>query len=437
MVLASVACAQLMIGVDATILSVALPELVGDLGLGPSAAAWVMAGYVLASGSLMIPAGRVAQSVGYARLMGVGLVAFGVASVVAGIAHGPAVVVSARVGQGVAAAAVTPAAMARLSSAFEGPQRAKAYGVFGTIMGAGTAIGLTLGGLLAQLGGWRACMFVNVAFVVAALAFGARAHDAAPGAPGHAQGAWRGLLVAAGVAALIQAMMQTGHVLSGLAWLAGAVAALGSFMWLDRASPTPLAPGSLLASPARRAAYLALLLWGVATIAAFVHVSNTLQSGYHLAPLVVGLLVLVYPAGIQVGLFISRRRPASQPARVLGVGLVLVALGQGVLALSSASVLASLTALAVMGGGTSLVMPTANSEMNRDAGEHVGVAGAIGTTLQQLGASIGLALPVALTPVGAEPARSASGITAAALVAAAVFLLTRSSKATHPKEVPA
>lgn len=177
MVLASVACAQLMIGVDATILSVAMPQMVNQLDLGPLMAAWVMAGYVLAAGSLMIPAGRVAQSLGYPRVMSAGLIGFAVASIVGGLAQDPAMVVAARVGQGVAAAAVAPAAMARLSAAFPGRQRARAYGVFGTIMGAGTAIGLTLGGVLAQLGGWRACMFVNVVFVVASMVFGARAHD--------------------------------------------------------------------------------------------------------------------------------------------------------------------------------------------------------------------------------------------------------------------
>lgn len=428
LVLASVTCAQLMIGVDATILAVALPQIVADLALDPAATAWVMAGYVLASGSLMIPAGRVAQSVGYARTMVVGLVLFALASIVGGLAQASLLLVAARVGQGVAAAAVTPAAMARLSGAFPGADRPRAYGIFGTVMGAGTAIGLTLGGVLTQYGGWRACMMINVVFVAVALLLGGAARDHSPGGGAGGIGAWRGLLLGTGIASLIQAMTRTDRPESALVWLLGSVLVLATFARAERRAHRPLLPVSLLASPRRRTAYLALLLWGIATIATFVAVSGSLQDAHHLGPMGVGLLVLVYPAAIQTGLFITRRAPTLSPVAAMGVGLALIGAGQVLRAIWPGSIAADLFGLGIMGLGTAQVMPTANSEMNRDAGHHAGVAGAVGTTLQQLGASVGLALPTALTPFAANPGRLSTALTAAALTLAAASILARARR---------
>ncbi|WP_164477741.1 MFS transporter [Nocardioides pantholopis] len=430
LVLGAVVTGQLMVGVDATILALALPGMAADLHLSSQAVAWVMAAYVLAAGSLMIAGGRVAQAVGYRRVMTLGLIAFGLASAVGGAADLGWLLICARVAQGVAAAAMTPAAMARLSAAFPDAGRDRAYAVFGMIMGSGTAIGLLLGGVLTQLAGWRACLYVNVAFVVVALVLSTLAGDDVERSPGHGRGSWRGAVLAAGAALVIQALTVVDDPGRATAsGVAGALVLIG-FAASERRSTAPLIPAALFESATRRVAYYGLFLWGVATIATFVSANGSLQHDHHLAPLATGALFSIYPAAIQLGLFLSRRLGARPPDRQIGVGLALLGAGQIVFALSPTSLAAVLAALGVMGLGTSQVMPAANSAMNRDAGPHAGVAGAVGTTLQQLGASVGLAIPVALAAITAHATSIAIGVTALALVVGSALALRQQAGST-------
>jgi len=443
-VLGAVVTAQLMVAVDATILALAIPGMTADLQLSTGAVAWVMAGYVLAAGALMIAGGRIAQATGYPRTMTLGLVTFGLASAVGGAADAPWVLISARLAQGIGAAAMTPAAMARLSAAFPGDDRAKAYGIFGMVMGSGTAIGLLLGGVLTQVSGWRACMYVNLVFVAVSLALSACAKDRLDRSPGHGRGWWRGIVLGVGVALIVQALTGLDTPGRAAAFAIAGLVVVGLFATTDRRAAAPMIPVALFDNASRRVAYYGLFLWGIATIATFVAASGSLQHEHHLAPLAVGALFLIYPAAIQVGLAITRRlRGALPPARSIGLGLALIGVGQGVLALSPDGVTAILVALGLMGLGTSQVMPNANSAMNQDAGPHAGVAGAVGTTLQQLGGCLGLALPVALAARTTHTTSAAAVLTALLLLSASFLALrqpqitTTPTAATEPKEAAA
>ncbi|MEU4668934.1 hypothetical protein AB0F91_13385 [Amycolatopsis sp. NPDC023774] len=136
-----------------------------------------------------------------------------------------------------------------------------------------------------------------------------------------------------------------------------------------------------------------------------------------------GALFLIYPATIQLGLFVSRRAGARSPALAIGVGLALIGAGQITFAVSPDGLGAILAALGLVGLGTSQVMANANSAMNQDAGPHAGVAGAVGTTLQPLGGSVGVALPVALAAAGTHATILTAGVTAVALLAGSVVAL--------------
>lgn len=195
-----------MVGVDATILALAVPGMTSDPDLSARSVAWIMAGYVLAAGALMIAGGRVSQAVGYTRMVTPGLVTFGLSSAVGGAAEAGWVLIGTRVVQGVGAAAMTPVATARLPAALPADGRAKAYGVFGMIRGSGTAIGLLLGGVLTQLSSWRACMYVNLVFVAVSLTFSVLAKDRLERSPGYGRGWWRGGILGAGAALIIQAL---------------------------------------------------------------------------------------------------------------------------------------------------------------------------------------------------------------------------------------
>ena len=152
LVFGAVVTGQLMIGVDATVLALAIPAMDADLHLSSQAVAWVMAGYVVAAGSLMVAGVRVAQAFGYGRVMTrADHLRRGLSPGRCGRCRLDADLRTGRPGG--RGRGHEPAAMARLSAAFPDEGRNKAYGMFGMIMGSGTAIGLMLGGVLTQMRG--------------------------------------------------------------------------------------------------------------------------------------------------------------------------------------------------------------------------------------------------------------------------------------------
>lgn len=171
LVLAIVALAQLMVVLDSTIVSIALPDAQADLGITDGDRAWVVTSYALAFGALLLLGGRIADYWGRKRSFVVGMVGFAVMSGVGGIAQNGIELFIARAGQGVFAALVAPAALAILTTTFtRDEERAKAFAVYGAISGGGAAIGLLLGGALTQYVDWRWCLLVNIPIAVVAIA---------------------------------------------------------------------------------------------------------------------------------------------------------------------------------------------------------------------------------------------------------------------------
>jgi MFS family permease len=147
--LAFVAVAQLMIALDATIVSIALPSAQAALRFSDADRQWVITAYTLAFGGLLLLGGRVADNVGRKRAFLAGLVGFALASVIAGAAPTFAVLVAARAAQGVFAAVLAPTALSLIAVSFTEPkERATAFAVYGSIAGSGAVVGLLLGGAL-------------------------------------------------------------------------------------------------------------------------------------------------------------------------------------------------------------------------------------------------------------------------------------------------
>src|SRR5690349_1682379 len=136
------AIAQLMVVLDATVVNIALPTAQHDLGFSDSGRQWVVTGYALAFGSLLLLGGRLSDLVGRKRMFLIGLIGFALASALGGAAGGIEMLIVARVLQGIFGAALAPAALSLLSITFTDPaERGKAFAVFGAISGAGGAIG--------------------------------------------------------------------------------------------------------------------------------------------------------------------------------------------------------------------------------------------------------------------------------------------------------
>src|SRR3954466_12216564 len=156
------ALAQLMVILDISAVNVALPDLAGDLDLDGGDIGWTITRYSLVFGSLLLLGGRAADLLGRRRVFLIGLGVFTLASLASALATSEAVFFAARAGQGLGAAMLSPAALSIITSTFQGPDRAKALGVWGAVGGAGAAIGVLLGGMLTEWVDWRAIFLINL-----------------------------------------------------------------------------------------------------------------------------------------------------------------------------------------------------------------------------------------------------------------------------------
>src|SRR5256714_1895432 len=157
--------------VDASIVNVALPSIRRDLGFSEQDLQWVPSAYLLTYGGFMLLGGRAADLLGRRRVLVTGVLVIGVSSLIGGFAGSSAVLVGARLAQGLGAAVTLPAALSILTTSFkEGKDRNPALGVWGGIAGLASAIGVLVGGLLTEGPGWRWVMFVNPIAVVLVLA---------------------------------------------------------------------------------------------------------------------------------------------------------------------------------------------------------------------------------------------------------------------------
>src|SRR5215469_14153424 len=143
---------------DTTIVNVALPSIRTGLHASPASLEWIVSGYALAYGLVLVPAGRIGDRIGHKRQFIAGLTLFTLASVACGVSRTPGEIIAARVVQGLGAGAFYPAISATIQLSFTGPQRSKAFGTQGAVIGASTALGPVLGGLIIQAagaaGGW-------------------------------------------------------------------------------------------------------------------------------------------------------------------------------------------------------------------------------------------------------------------------------------------
>lgn len=430
---------QLMMVVDGTVMNIAVPSAQADLGLSDVQRQWVLTVYVLAFGSMLLLGGRVSDVIGRRRALLIGLAGFTLASIVGGLALSAEMLIAARAVQGLFGALVTPSALALLSLTFpDGQDRVRAFGVFGTIMGAGSGIGVLLGGILTDSWGWRWALLINVPVAVAAgvgLLLSLTADARGEGRIDVAGG----VLSIAGLTALTLGLTTAETAGWGspstIGLLAAGVIVLVGFVVRQARTRSPLIPLSLFTERLRSAAFAAMLAWGVAILPAFLFLSVYLQQVAGFGPLLTGLSFLPYTAAILVTVRLVRPALAAVPPAVfLSLGLALLAAALLVLSFLRPDTpywSHVLPVFVLLGLGTGCVQPAANSAATHRAGPVSGVAGAVAGTAQQVGASIGLALLGSIAATSADetltaaPGSSADtatvhGYNTASLVGAAV-----------------
>ena len=290
--------ASFMAVVDDTIVTIALPSMRRDLGFSGADAQWIFSGYMLAFGGLLLLSGRVADLWGRRRMFLAGLALFGVSSLLGGLAPSPWVLISARVLQGVGAAAFVPASLSLLTATFtEGEERNRAIGVYGAMAALGFVVGMVGGGTITELLGWRWVLFVNVPVALAALLAAPAAitesrDEAAPrtlDVPG-------ALTATLGLTSLIYAVSEVPE--SG--WASAATLGFGAsgalllalFVFAERRSLAPLVPLEAFRERAVVGPNAAIFLQSMVGLSWLYVLTLYLQDALGRSPLEAGLLFL-------------------------------------------------------------------------------------------------------------------------------------------------
>jgi EmrB/QacA subfamily drug resistance transporter len=396
--------AQLMVILDSTIVNIALPSAQHDLGFSTDDRQWVVTGYALAFGSLLLLGGRLADVFGRKRLFIIGLAGFAVASAAGGAATGFAMLLIARIAQGGFAAMLAPAALSMVSVTFahDANERGRAFGIFGAISGAGGALGLLLGGILTQDLSWRWCLYVNL--IIAAVAFVGAVVFLSDGARPQ-----RTRLDVPGTAVAILGLVGIAYGLGGAAskgwhdvWTLGpvltGVVLVTVFVLIERRASRPLLPLPVVLDRDRGAAYLSIGISGTGGFAVFLFLTYYLQETLRFTPFQTGLAFLPMVALVILGAVLSGSilLPRTGPRPLVPLGCLLAAIGMAMLTgidVQSSYAVGVLPPLLMIGLGLGLIFgPGQNAATSGVRSHDAGVASAMVNIAQQIGGSIGLAV---------------------------------------------
>ena len=299
-----IAVAQLMIVLDASVVTIALPSAQRALGISVANRQWVMTAYTLAFGGLLLLGGRIADYFGRKRMFVISLLGFAGASALGGLAQNAAMLFSARALQGSFAAVMAPSALSLITVTFTEPkERARAFGVYGAIAGGGAAIGLILGGVLTQYASWRWTLLINVPIAVLAAVFATRLVRESRSETRKGYDVAGAVTATAGLLSLVYGFTRAGSDGWGSArhgrasWRLAAVL-LASFVLIERNSSHPLLPLRVVLDRNRGGSFIAALLVGIAMFATFLFLTYYFQGTLGYSAVRTGFAFLPFSLGI-------------------------------------------------------------------------------------------------------------------------------------------
>jgi EmrB/QacA subfamily drug resistance transporter len=398
LVLTLLATAQLMLVLDVTVVNVALPDIGAALGLSRAAVPWVLTTYTLSFGGLMLLGGRVADLVGARRVMLVALAAFTASSLGCALSGGAAELLVARGAQGLSAAFLSPAALALVMAAFTGADRSRALAVWSSLAGAGSALGVILGGVLTSAISWRWIFAINVPIGAALLVLLPAVTAVSQPRPNERTridllGA---TLVTGSIGAAIYGLVNAGsHGWTAPATLAALVVAVvgcGVFAWVERVVSQPLLAVTLFR---RRAVIGGAFLMVIATgllVGGFFLGSFELQRVFGYSAVHGGAVFLPIAVATSVGAQAAGHLVQHLDTRRLAVlGLTLAAGGYAT-ALWWHRPAGIITGFSLASLGIGATFVTAFTSSLADASpEESGLRSAIVGTFHELGGALGVA----------------------------------------------
>ncbi|HEX4831805.1 MAG TPA: DHA2 family efflux MFS transporter permease subunit [Trebonia sp.] len=420
--LVAVALGVAMIVVDTTIVNVITPSVIDDLHIDSTQAQWVQESYAISFAALLLVFGRAADILGARRVFTAGVLVFGATSLLAGVAPSGGVLVAARFAQGAGGAMLLPTSLSLLNQAFSGRERGQAFAIWGSTIGAASAVGPVVGGWLAGHASWRWAFGINIPLVVVIFVLTLAFIDPSPRVRGRIDVA-SSVLSVLGLAALSFGLIEgrtygwitsaSAFTLFGLKWdsglspafvaLEGAVALLAMFTWWqarlsrDGARGQPLMDTRLFAIASFRNGNVATMIIGlgqfgiIAVVPLWLQFAlgyTSLQAGFALLPLAGGAF---FASALSFGL--AKRLSALALVRI---GLVVEAAGIAALGAVAAATSASWWAISLplftYGVGVGFATAQVTNVVLADVPPaEAGQGSGIQSTFRQLGSALGIA----------------------------------------------
>ncbi len=422
-----ISVAQLMVVLDASIANIALPFIGADLNIEQANLTWIVTGYALAFGGLLLLGGRLGDLYGRRRVFMIGLAVFAIASLLGGFAANEGLLLAARGLQGLGAALASPAALALITTTFPaGPARNRAFAVYAAMSGAGAAVGLILGGWLTGLEpvlgleGWRWTFLINVPIGLLAATAAPRFLNESESHPGQLDvpGAITGTL---GLLGLVYGFTRAGEEAYGwgdtwtIASLTAGVVLLAVFAFVESRVTHPLLPVRVFANRTRATSFLVMMVVPAAMFAMFYFLSLFIQLVVGYSPLHTGFAFLPFSVGIVIGAGVSSNLVNRIDARfIAGVGTLMAAAAlfgfsrldvpngaADLMALSDgghlgadvnywASIFPFIVLMSV--GMGAVFVPLTLTAVHHLRAEDSGIGSGVLNTMQQVGGALGLAI---------------------------------------------
>lgn len=433
LILTIICVSYFMVILDNSIVFTGLPQIRSDMGFSETGLSWITNAYVLVFGGLLLLGARAGDLFGHRRVFLFSLVVFALTSLLVGAAQSQWWLIGARALQGVGAAVLAPSALSLLTRSFpEGRARNRAMAAYSAVAGLGAALGLVVGGLVADLISWRAGFFLNVPVGIAMVALTVRFLPETERRSGRFDVAGA-LLATAGSTALVFGIVDA----SDIGWTAPAtliplvagLVMLALFIQVERRATQPIVPLRLFASRERSGAYVTRMLYMGAMMGFFFFTAQFVQSVYHWTPLQAGLAFLPmtlinFVFAVQVPRLLER---ASRP-QVLTMGLALTTVGMVWLSrldLHTPYLTRVALPMVLIGAGQGLALaPLTSSGVDGVDAADAGAASGLVNTVHQIGSALSLSILTAVaasvsTGHGAADIAARSG---AALTGSAVLL---------------
>ncbi len=391
---------QLMATMDGTIAIVALPKIQNELGLSDAGRSWVITAYVLTFGGLMLLGGRLGDTIGRKRTFVVGVALFTIASALCGIAWDDATLVTARLLQGIGAAIASPTGLALVATTFpKGPARNASTAVLGAMTGAGSVLGLVVGGVLTEVS-WRLAFLVNVpiGLVMIYLARTVLRETQKERMKLDAAGAILATLACTAAVFAFSMGPEKGWIsVTTIGTGAVALAAFVAFALVERTAENPVVPFDLFFDRNRLATFVAIFLGGGVLFTVIVLIGLYVQEIMGYSALRAGISFIPFTIAMALGLGASSQLVSWFPPRVVVIGggaLMVGAMVYGSTLSAGIPYFPNLVLPITVGGiGIGMIIvPLVLSAITDVGFDRIGPTSAIALMLQNLGGPVVLAV---------------------------------------------